>query len=162
MAQLLIGCSGWNYPDSVNKGGWKGVFYPENETKLLRYYSQFFSTAEFDAIFYDKFYADMEQGLFFGLSKATPDGFQFSLKVPETITHKKLEIKQGAYRDIEAYLEKISPLKKYNKLGAILFQLPPWFTVNDFRGIESFLDKLPREYDYASNSDMKAGRLKVL
>jgi uncharacterized protein YecE (DUF72 family) len=36
-------------------------------------------------------------------------------------------------------------------LGAILFQLPPSFTVNDFKNIEQFLDKLPTAdgYDYA-------------
>jgi uncharacterized protein YecE (DUF72 family) len=150
VAEPLIGCSGWNYGDPINKGGWRGVFYPDNETKFLRYYSQFFNTVEFDAIFYDKFYNDMKQSLFFGLSRATPDGFQFSLKVPQTITHnKKLSLEQSAMSDFEEYLDKISPLKKYSKLGAILFQLPPWFTVNDFRKIEGFLDELPREYDYA-------------
>jgi len=37
------------------------------------------------------------------------------------------------------------------KLGAILFQLPPSITVNDFKNIEQFLDKLPTSdgYDYA-------------
>jgi uncharacterized protein YecE (DUF72 family) len=34
------------------------------------------------------------------------------------------------------------PLRSTNKLGAILFQLPPSFTVNDFKNIEQFLDKL--------------------
>jgi uncharacterized protein YecE (DUF72 family) len=150
VSQTLVGCSGWNYGDPVEKGAWKGVFYPEGEKKYLRYYSRFFNTAEFDAIFYERFYNDMKQGLFFGLSRATPDGFQFSLKVPETITHKKkLDVRQGAFGYFSYYLEKISPLKKYNKLGAILFQLPPWFTVDDFRKIESFLDNLPREYEYA-------------
>lgn len=148
--QIQIGCSGWNYPDSPIKGGWKGVFYPENETRLLRYYSHYFNTAEFDAIFYERFYNDMKPGLFYGLSRATPEGFQFSLKVPETITHKKkLSASEGAFSDFQAYLDKISPLKKYNKLGAILFQMPPWFTVDDFRKIEDFLRLLPREYDYA-------------
>jgi len=36
-------------------------------------------------------------------------------------------------------------------LGAILFQLLPIFTVNDFKNIEKFLDRLPsiNGYDYA-------------
>lgn len=149
-AQLLIGCSGWNYGDPIEKGGWVGPFYPDKDTKRLKYYSQFFNTAEFDAIFYEKFYNDMKQGLFFGLSKATPENFQFSVKVPETITHKKrLSTQLGAAMDFEKYLDKISPLKKLNKLGAILFQLPPSFTVNEFRKIEGFLDTLPTDYDYA-------------
>jgi uncharacterized protein YecE (DUF72 family) len=42
-------------------------------------------------------------------------------------------------------------LRTSNKLGAILFQLPPSFTVNDFKNPEQFLDKLPtgHGYDYA-------------
>ena len=41
--------------------------------------------------------------------------------------------------------------KTANKLGAILFQLPPSFTVSDFMNIEQFLDRLPTadSYDYA-------------
>ena len=46
MGEILLGCSGWNYPDTVDKGGWTGVFYTDKETKRLRYYSQFFNTAE--------------------------------------------------------------------------------------------------------------------
>jgi uncharacterized protein YecE (DUF72 family) len=49
MRQLLIGCSGWNYADIADKGGWTGIFYPNNDTKRLRYYSQFFNTAEMDS-----------------------------------------------------------------------------------------------------------------
>jgi uncharacterized protein YecE (DUF72 family) len=50
---LLKGCSGWNYPDTADKGGWTGVFYPDKDTKRLRYCSQFFNTAEMDSTFYD-------------------------------------------------------------------------------------------------------------
>ena len=35
----------------------------------------------------------MTKGLFFGMVKATPQNFEFSIKVPERITHrKKLEL----------------------------------------------------------------------
>ncbi|MGB6529320.1 MAG: DUF72 domain-containing protein, partial [Candidatus Nitrosopolaris sp.] len=73
-------------------------------------------------------------------------------KVPETITHvKRLDVNKGAILSFEEFLNKISPLKTANKLGAILFQLPPSFTVKDFKNIEQFLDKLPTAdgYDYA-------------
>jgi len=150
MAHTLIGTSGWKYDDPVEKGGWIGVFYPDDKTRFLKYYSQFFNTAEFDAIFYEERYAKMSKGTFIGLSRATPEGFQFSVKVPETITHKKkLSIEQGAFTDFENYLEMLEPIKTYNKLGAILFQLPPYFTVDDFSKIEPFLDKLPSDYEYA-------------
>jgi uncharacterized protein YecE (DUF72 family) len=55
MGEVLLGCSGWNYPDTADKSGWTGVFYPDKDTKRLRYYSQFFNTAEMDSSFYDRF-----------------------------------------------------------------------------------------------------------
>ena len=49
MGRLFIGCSGWNYGSLPDEdGGWIGVFYPDKETKRLRYYSEFFNTAEMD------------------------------------------------------------------------------------------------------------------
>src|SRR5919202_7233 len=130
MSQLLIGCSGWNYGDPVEDGGWVGSFYPDSHTKRLRYYSEFFPTAELDATFY-------------GMVKATPKNFQFSVKAPETVTHiKRLDSRRHATVTFQEFLDKISPLKDANKLGAILLQLPPSFTVNEFKQIEGFLDKL--------------------
>ena len=151
MGEFLLGCSGWNYTDTSDKGGWTGVFYPDKDTKRLRFYSQFFNTAEMDSIFYEKFYSKMTKGTFIGMVKATPENFQFSVKVPETITHRKrLDVRKGAITDFEIFLDKISPLKNSNKLGAILLQLPPSFTVNDFKNIEGFLDRLPTNgYDYS-------------
>ncbi|MFY9873266.1 MAG: DUF72 domain-containing protein [Candidatus Nitrosopolaris sp.] len=152
MGEVLLGCSGWNYPDTADKGGWTGVFYPDKDTKRLRYYSQFFNTAEMDSTFYDRFYSQMIKGTFIGMARATPEIFQFSIKVPETITHvKRLDVNKDAILSFEEFLNKISPLKTANKLGAILFQLPPSFTVKDFKNIEQFLDKLPTAdgYDYA-------------
>jgi hypothetical protein len=35
MGELLLGCSGWNYGDTSEKGGWVGVFYPDKDTKRL-------------------------------------------------------------------------------------------------------------------------------
>jgi uncharacterized protein YecE (DUF72 family) len=152
MGEFLLGCSGWNYPDTPDKGGWTAVFYPDKTTKRLRYYSQFFNTAEMDSTFYEKFCSHMTKGTFIGMSRATPEKFQFSIEVPETVTHvKRLDIKEGAMTSFEEFLEKISPLKTANKLGAILFQLPPSFTVSEFKNTEQFLDRLPTAdgYDYA-------------
>ena len=149
---VLVGCSGWSYGDTPDKGGWTEVFYPDKNTKRLRYYSEFFNTAEMDSIFYEKFYSKMTKGTFIGMARATPEKFQFSVKVPETITHnKRLDINNGAMVDFEEFLDKISPLKTANKLGTILIQLPPSFTVSDFKNIEGFLDRLPSSsgYDYA-------------
>jgi uncharacterized protein YecE (DUF72 family) len=113
-----------------------------------------------DSIFYEKFYSQMTKGTFIGMVRATPEKFQFSVKVPEIITHnKRLDVNKGAMVDFEEFLDKISPLKTANKLGTILIQLPPSFTVSDFKKIEGFLDRLPSSssssnspsghYDYA-------------
>ena len=62
-----------------------------------------------------------------------------------------MDVKKGAIAQFEEFLDKISPLRTANKLGAILFQLPPSFTVHHFKNIEEFLDRLPtnNSYDYA-------------
>jgi uncharacterized protein YecE (DUF72 family) len=150
VAETLIGCSGWNYGDPYSKGGWVGSFYPDSKTRRLSYYSHFFQTAELDATFYEKFYSKMEQGTFYGMIKATPDDFQFSVKVPETVTHKKkLDMKSGAMDAFKEFLARIDPLKKAGKLGAVLIQLPPSFSVSKFRQTETFLENLPSGYEYA-------------
>lgn len=147
---VLVGCSGWSYSDSYEKGGWVKAFYPDAQTKKLQYYSEFFDTAEMDASFYQKFYMYMTRDTFTAMVRATPYNFQFSIKVPETVTHdNRLDVTKGAMALFHEFLEKISPLKYANKLGALLIQLPPSFTVKEFQNTEEFLDRLPSGYDYA-------------
>ncbi len=149
-SNVLVGCSGWNYGDQYTEGGWVGSFYPDTKTRRLSYYSHFFDTAEMDATFYEKFYSKMSPGTFYGMAKATPPKFQFSVKVPETVTHKKrLDVKNGAADALAEFLEKIEPLKHAAKLGAILVQLPPSFSVRHFKETEAFLEQLPQGYEYA-------------
>jgi uncharacterized protein YecE (DUF72 family) len=105
-----------------------------------------------DSTFYEKFYSHITKGTFIGMSRATPEKFQFSIKVPETVTHvKRLDIKKGAMTYFEEFLEKTSHLKTANKFGAILFQPPPSFTFNEFKNTEQFLHRLStaNDYDYA-------------
>ncbi|HKO41004.1 MAG TPA: DUF72 domain-containing protein [Nitrososphaeraceae archaeon] len=150
MNQILIGCSGWSYADLPEKGGWTKVFYPNVQTKRLSYYSQFFNTVEMDSSFYEKFYKYMTKQTFIGMDKVTPNHFEFSIKVPETVTHiKRLDVNKGAISSLEEFLDKISPLQIAKKLGAILIQLPPSFTVTDFKNTENFLERLSPDYHYA-------------
>jgi uncharacterized protein YecE (DUF72 family) len=61
-----------------------------------------------------------------------------------------MDIKKGALGVFEEFLEKISPLKNANKLAAVLLQLPPSFSVDEFKQVEGFLDRMPSAgYDYA-------------
>src|SRR3954451_4118128 len=131
-AKLFLGCSGWNYGDPSDKGGWLNVFYPDSKTRKLNFYSQFFNTVEMDATFYKKFYLNMTKSLFIGLTKATPDNFKISVKVPEILTHeKRLDTNKDTIKDIVEFVEKISPLKNTDKLGALIIQLPPSFAIDE-------------------------------
>lgn len=153
-SKLFIGCSGWNYGDSSEKGGWRNVFYPDNKTRKLSYYSQFFNTVEMDATFYNRFYQHMTQGLFVGIARTTPPDFKISVKVPEIITHdKRLDINKDVMVDLITFLDKISPLKNSNKLGAIIIQLPPSFTITESKKLEEFLNVLMNNTDVQSNNN---------
>ena len=152
--EYYLGCSGWNYEDTPEKGGWLDIFYPTKDTKRLRYYSEFFNTVEMDSTFYEEFYSKMTKGLFFGMVKATPQNFEFSIKVPERITHrKKLDTSNDVISDFKEFLDKISPLYNSGKLGAILIQLPPSFSIKYFNTLEKFLDKIPRKPEGGNQSD---------
>jgi len=147
-SKLFIGCSGWNYGDPYEKAGWLNVFYPDNKTRKLNYYSQFFDTVEMDATFYKRFYQHMTLGLFIGITKATSDDFKISVKVPETITHeKRLDVSKDVMLDLKGFHDKISPLNNTNKLGAIIIQLPPSFTIKESKNLEKFLDVLKNNSD---------------
>jgi uncharacterized protein YecE (DUF72 family) len=151
--RLFLGCSGWNYGDPSEKGGWLNVFYPDNKTRKLRYYSQFFDTVEMDATFYKRFYEHMTPSLFIGITKATSDDFKISVKVPETITHeKRLDVSKDIMADLKEFLDKISPLNNANKLGAIIIQLPPSFTIKESKNLEKFLDALKNNTDIESKN----------
>ena len=63
-----------------------------------------------------------------------------------------MRIDKGALSDFEMFLDKIVPLKKANKLGAILFGLPPSFTVTEFQNVERFLERIPRCTSSASSN----------
>ena len=113
MDELLLRSSGWNYSDAADNGGWTGVFYPHKNTKRLRYYSQFFNTAEMDSTFYDKFYSQMTKGTFIGMAKATPETFQFSIPVND-------------FENIEQFLDRLPPANGHD--SAMEFRHPSWGT----------------------------------
>lgn len=113
MRRVLVGTSGWNYED------WQGPFYPEDlpGTKWLEYYARHFQTVEVNATFYH----EMKGATYRKWREATPAGFCWAVKANRFITHIK------RLRDVE------EPLKRFfgsvsalgDKLGPVLFQLPP-------------------------------------
>ena len=76
-----------------------------------------------------------------GWIAATPAGFQFAVKAHQTITHIK------RLRDVSQFtidfLAALRPLQEAQKLGPVLFQLPP-FLKADVSLLKGFLAALPR------------------
>jgi uncharacterized protein YecE (DUF72 family) len=126
---ILIGCSGWSYPD------WEGVFYPAGmpSGEYLEYYADRFPIVEVDSTFYRVPTARMVRGW----RDRTPEDFKFALKVPRVITHEK------QLRDCEAqvseFVRAIEPLGE--KLMAALLQMG-YFNRGAFGSLDEFLDVL--------------------
>lgn len=122
---VLIGCSGWSYDD------WVGRFYPvEMATKKsdwFAYYSQFFRTVEINSTFY----RPPNEFLVRAWAKKARDlGFEYSVKMPQLVTHESM-VKGEADRAAEqaASFERICarPLLEAGSMGAVLLQLSPYF-----------------------------------
>lgn len=133
---IHLGTSGWNYKH------WKGAFYPEDlsQNDWLEYYAGHFHTVEIN----NSFYQLPEQKTFERWRKQVPDGFTFAVKASRYITHmKKLKEPQQSLKN---FMKRVTALE--NKLGPILFQLPPRWRFN-FERLEDFLKALPSDFKYA-------------
>lgn len=131
-----IGTSGWHYDH------WKGPFYPEDlpNTGFLENYTQHFSTAEVD----NSFYRLPNEKTRDAWRKNVPEDFVFAVKASRYLTHMKKLKDPG--EPLDRLLRRVSALE--DKLGPILFQLPPNWKVNAER-LEGFLGSLPEDYRYA-------------
>jgi uncharacterized protein YecE (DUF72 family) len=130
MGQVRIGTSGWAYAD------WNGPFYPD-EVKAkdrLGYISRRFPTLEINASFY-RMPTDQAVAAW---REQTPDGFLFAWKASRFITHNK-KLKDPV-EPLAFMFQRIAGLG--DKIGPVLFQLPPNLHRNDER-LETFLDALP-------------------
>jgi uncharacterized protein YecE (DUF72 family) len=121
-----VGTSGYNYPE------WKGSFYPQKlpAARMLPFYARAFSTVEINYTFY----RTPNEKILAGWSGETPEGFRLTLKAPKRITH------TARLRDctelLQYFLNTAATLGP--KLGAILFQLPPYFR-KDLAVLDEFL-----------------------
>ncbi len=132
---IHIGTSGWNYQH------WSGAFYPEDlpPREWLKYYSERFHTVEVN----NSFYQLPEKSTFENWSEQTPGSFSFAVKANRYITHmKKLK---DPRESLSNFLGNVRMLG--DKLGPILFQLPPNWNFNAER-LDSFLDLLPDDLRY--------------
>jgi uncharacterized protein YecE (DUF72 family) len=127
-----VGTSGYNYPE------WKGSFYPEKmpAAKMLAFYAQAFATVEINYTFY----RIPNTKILSGWDRETPEGFRLTLKAPKRITH--IAKLRDCAELLQYFLKTAATLGP--KLGAILFQLPPYFR-KDLAVLDAFLELLPTQ-----------------
>lgn len=144
---VKVGCQGWNYEDWVTgAGGGAGVFYPfgTRAADMLGVYARAFETVEVDSTFY----AIPSVSTVEGWASRTPDGFTFSLKLPQEITHQR-SLRSGSVELLEEFCARARRLG--SKLASVLVQLPPQFeaTPENVKALGEFLPHLPRDIRFS-------------
>ncbi len=126
---LWSGTSGYSYKE------WKGSFYPADlpAAKMLDYYAKHLTAVEID----NTFYRLPRASVLAGWAEQVPERFRFTLKASRRITHFK-RLKETD--DETGYLIRTAA-SLGEKLGAILFQLPPNLS-KDIGRLERFLTLL--------------------
>jgi len=134
-ARSHIGTSGWSYDH------WKGPFYPADlpDADMLDHYLKHFRSVEIN----NSFYHLPQRRTLAQWHDMTPADFVFSVKASRYITHmKKLNDAKASTRK---FFERVTALE--NKLGPVLFQLPPRWQFNEER-LEQFLGALSGDFRY--------------
>jgi uncharacterized protein YecE (DUF72 family) len=133
MSQLYAGTSGWAYPS------WKPDFYPAKlaQKNFLQHYATQLNTVEVNFTFRQL----VKETTIQKWIAETPPHFRFGIKAHQVITHiKRLKSTQDF---IPRFLGTIEPLARAEKLGPLLFQLPPNMKA-DPEVLQEFLSILPR------------------
>jgi uncharacterized protein YecE (DUF72 family) len=132
-ATYHLGTSGWSYP------GWKGRFYPPDlpPSGWLPFYARHFSTVEINMTFYRFPKPETLQGWM----ERTPPGFSFTLKANRQITH--LKRLRNVKSEVRYFYILAGSLR--DRLGCVLFQLPPSIT-RDLDLLDGFLETLSPEF----------------
>ncbi len=148
---ILTGCSGWSYSDWVDR------FYPrelaQRHSEWLRYYARYFPTTEVNSTFYSMPAREMVES--WVAKTEDVKGFEFSIKLPGSITHEKLPAgdMDGIASDFDAFRRNcITPLSSAGRLGAVLVQLPPQFGFSNdsIRTLASMMEEVADDRaDYA-------------
>jgi uncharacterized protein YecE (DUF72 family) len=131
MSERWIGTSGYVYPHWRRR-----VFYPEGlrQREELAWYASRFRTVELN----NPFYRLPEPESFDRWRDAVPEGFVFAVKASRYITH--IRRLRDTAESVALFLERASRLG--DKLGPLLFQLPPTFHA-DLDALRRFLGELP-------------------
>jgi len=115
---IYIGTSGYSYKD------WVGLFYPENtkDGDMLGIYSGSFNFTEINSTYYKI----PNPFMFYNMQKKTGDGFVFTVKLHQSMTHTR----NAQDKDYEDFLSAIDVLKQVKKLGCLVAQFPYSFHFN--------------------------------
>jgi uncharacterized protein YecE (DUF72 family) len=129
LTNLRIGTSGFSYRE------WLGAFYPARlpGKEMLAYYAARMPTVEINYTFR----AMPKPAMFEGWAGAAPPAFRFALKAPERITHRARLV--GTDEAIDRF--DIVARVLGERLGPVLFQLPPDFKI-DLGCLRDFLTLL--------------------
>ena len=129
---IYVGTSGWQY------GSWKGTFYPKGlpQRAWLGHYVTQFPVVEVN----NSFYQLPREATFDKWRDETPPGFMFVIKASRYITH--IRRLRNAKEPVDLFWSRASHLNE--KLGPVLFQLPPRFKA-DVGLLREFLSLLPPE-----------------
>jgi uncharacterized protein YecE (DUF72 family) len=127
---LYVGTSGYSYKE------WKGSFYPEDlpGKEMLRYYGEHFRSVEIN----NTFYRMPKTSVLEAWAGEVPADFRFVLKASQRITH--MQRLKDAGEPLAYLLDATGTLKE--RLGALLFQLPPNLK-QDISRLREFLALLP-------------------
>jgi uncharacterized protein YecE (DUF72 family) len=145
MGDILVGTASWTDRTLLDSG-----WYPQtadDPEKRLAYYARQFPLVEVDATYYSP-PAERTAKLWV---ERTPAGFTFNVKAFSLLTghptrvgalYKDLrpetekknlypdDLPPQAYEEVwTRFLSALDPLVEAGKLGAVLFQFPPWFTI---------------------------------
>jgi uncharacterized protein YecE (DUF72 family) len=148
---ITVGCSGWSYDD------WIGRFFPfeirDDNAKRFEHYAEFFNSVEVNSTFY-RMPGIAQVNSWVEKAKTHP-GFEFSVKMPRSVTHEALVDNDDKTAVKHAlFFEQILalPLNDVGGLGAILLQMSPSFhnTGESFEALSRFLGSLSvGEFHYA-------------
>lgn len=128
--KLWVGTSGYSYK------AWLGNFYPEDlkAKEWLRFYASRLPAVEIN----NTFYRLPRESMLESWTKQVPVEFRFVLKAPQRITHQKRLADAASEAE---YLFRVTTLLG-SRMGAVLFQLPPYFRKN-VPTLKNFLSILP-------------------
>ena len=124
---IVAGTSGYSYKE------WKGAFYPDDlaANAMLSYYAERLPAVEIN----NTFYRLPKESVLSNWAQQTPDTFRFAVKASRRITHMK-RLKEPV-DETNYLLEVLGALG--DKLGVVLFQLPPNFK-QDLDRLRAFLE----------------------